>query len=70
MPRYDSRGWPRYVPVAERRRKAERMAAKLAKKGLSREVLEGGGEALLTELGDTELLRLVSLDIHRALAEG
>ena len=33
MPRYDSRGWPRYVPVAERRRKAERMAAKLAKKG-------------------------------------
>jgi len=33
MPRYDSRGWPRYVPVAERRRKAERMAAKLAKNG-------------------------------------
>jgi uncharacterized Zn finger protein len=33
MPRYDSRGWPRYVPVAERRRKAERMTAKLAKKG-------------------------------------
>src|SRR3954453_6032404 len=33
MLRYDSRGWPRYVPVAERRRKAERIAAKLAKKG-------------------------------------
>jgi SNF2 family DNA or RNA helicase len=41
-----------------------------AKKGLSREVLDGGGEALLTEMGDAELIRLVSLDIHRALAEG
>jgi non-specific serine/threonine protein kinase len=40
-----------------------------AKKGLSRDALEGGGETLLTELRDDELLRLVSLDIHRALEE-
>ena len=39
------------------------------KKQLSRDVLEGGGETLLTELRDEELLRLVSLDIHRALEE-
>jgi len=41
-----------------------------AKKGLSREILEGGGEQLLTEMADDELMRLVSLDIHRALTEG
>ena len=40
------------------------------KKGLSREALEGGGEARLTELSDEELLRVVSLDIERALGEG
>ncbi len=33
MPRYDDGGWPAYVPVAERRRKAEREAAKLRKQG-------------------------------------
>ena len=34
MARYrDYGGWPRYVPVAERRRKAERLAAKLRKQG-------------------------------------
>jgi len=33
MSRYDDGGWPAYVPVAERRRKAEREAAKLRKKG-------------------------------------
>lgn len=34
MARYrDYGGWPRYVPVAERRRKAERIAAKLRKQG-------------------------------------
>jgi len=33
MPRYDDGGWPAYVPVAERRRKAEREVAKLRKKG-------------------------------------
>jgi superfamily II DNA or RNA helicase len=41
-----------------------------AKKGLSREILESGGERLLTEMSDAELLRLVSLDINRAAAEG
>jgi non-specific serine/threonine protein kinase len=41
-----------------------------AKKSLSQQLLEGGGELLLTELGDDELVRLVSLDINRALAEG
>jgi uncharacterized Zn finger protein len=30
---YDGWGWPPYVPVAERRRKAEKAAAKLVKKG-------------------------------------
>ena len=33
MSRYDKGGWPAYVPVAERRRKAERETAKLRKKG-------------------------------------
>jgi len=33
MSRYDDGGWPAYVPVAERRRKAEREVAKLRKKG-------------------------------------
>jgi superfamily II DNA or RNA helicase len=40
-----------------------------SKKSLSREILEGGGETLLTELDDAELLRVVSLDIDRALPE-
>jgi len=30
---HDDRGWPQYVPVAERRKKAEREMAKLRKKG-------------------------------------
>jgi len=33
MSRYDDGGWPAYVPIAERRRKAEREVAKLRKKG-------------------------------------
>ena len=33
MSRHDHGGWPAYVPVAERRRQAEREAAKLRKKG-------------------------------------
>ena len=33
MSRHDHGGWPTYVPVAERRRQAEREAAKLRKKG-------------------------------------
>jgi SNF2 family DNA or RNA helicase len=41
-----------------------------AKKGLSSEILEGGGEKLITEMADDEIIRLVSLDIHRAAAEG
>jgi hypothetical protein len=32
-------------------------------------VLEGGAELLLTEMQDEELLRLVALDIHKALGE-
>jgi superfamily II DNA or RNA helicase len=39
------------------------------KKGLSRQLLEGDGQKLLTELDDAELIRLVSLDIRRASAE-
>jgi hypothetical protein len=40
-----------------------------AKTTLSADLLEGGGEALLTELSDKELLETVSLDLGRALAE-
>jgi SNF2 family DNA or RNA helicase len=39
------------------------------KSTLSADLLEGGGEALLTELSDRELLETVSLDLGRALAE-
>jgi non-specific serine/threonine protein kinase len=34
--------------------------------GLANDLLEGGGEQLLTEMDNQDLLRLVSLDIHRA----
>lgn len=37
-----------------------------AKRGLSRDLLEGGAELLLTEMKDDELLKLVALDIHSA----
>ena len=37
-----------------------------AKRGLARELLEEGGERLLTELSDAELLATVALDIHKA----
>ena len=37
------------------------------KVGLSKELLEGGGEKLLTEMDDRELLDFVALDIHRAV---
>jgi non-specific serine/threonine protein kinase len=37
-----------------------------AKVSLAREVLEGGGELLLTEMSDEDLLRTVALDIHKA----
>ena len=38
------------------------------KKSLTAEILEGGGEKLLTELGNEELLRFVALDLQRATA--
>ncbi|MFT3767720.1 MAG: DEAD/DEAH box helicase [Minicystis sp.] len=40
------------------------------KRGLSDEILAGGGEAWLTELPSDELLRLVSLDLKSAVEEG
>jgi non-specific serine/threonine protein kinase len=39
------------------------------KRGLAAELLEGGGEALITEMSNEEVLRLVSLDVGSALAE-
>ena len=39
------------------------------KRKLASDVLEGGAEALLTEMGDEDLLRLVSLDLKRAAEE-
>ena len=36
------------------------------KTALAREVLEGGGEALLTEMSDEQLLDVVALDVERA----
>jgi len=38
-----------------------------SKSRLSKDLLESGAELLLTELKDEELLRLVALDIHKAL---
>jgi superfamily II DNA or RNA helicase len=40
-----------------------------SKNQLSKDVIEGGGELLLTEMKDDELLKLVSLDINAALKE-
>lgn len=37
-----------------------------AKKSMTAEILEGGGEKLLTELSNDELLRFVALDLQRA----
>jgi non-specific serine/threonine protein kinase len=40
------------------------------KRSLAADVLEGGGgEQLLTEMGDEQLLKLVSLDVRRAMDE-
>ncbi len=39
------------------------------KRQLARDLLEGGGEVRLTELGDEELLRLVALDLASATAD-
>jgi non-specific serine/threonine protein kinase len=41
-----------------------------SKRGLARDLLEGGADLLLTEMKDDELLRLVALDVHAALREG
>jgi len=40
-----------------------------SKQTLVKDVLQGGAELQLTELGDQELLKLVTLDIHSARAE-
>ncbi|HLM98518.1 MAG TPA: DEAD/DEAH box helicase [Bryobacteraceae bacterium] len=40
-----------------------------SKQKLSKELLEGGADLLLTELKDEELLKLVALDINKALKE-
>jgi SNF2-related domain/SNF2 Helicase protein/Helicase conserved C-terminal domain len=40
-----------------------------SKRQLAKDLLEGGAELLLTELKNEELLRLVALDIHKALEE-
>jgi non-specific serine/threonine protein kinase len=40
-----------------------------SKRRLSQELLEGGADLLLTEMKDEELLRLVALDINKALKE-
>ena len=40
-----------------------------SKRQLSQDLLEGGGEVLLTEMKDDELLKLVALDLHAAQVE-
>ncbi len=40
-----------------------------SKRRLSQDLLEGGGEVLLTEMRDDELLKLVALDLHTASEE-
>ena len=40
------------------------------KKALASDVLQSGGETLLTEMSNDELMKVVSLDIHRALGDG
>ncbi len=40
-----------------------------SKRQLSRDVLEGGADMMLTELKDDELLQLVALDINKAIGE-
>ena len=40
-----------------------------AKRSLSRELLDGGAETLITEMSNEEILRLVSLDVTSALQE-
>jgi non-specific serine/threonine protein kinase len=37
------------------------------KSGLAKDLLEGGGEAVLTEMDNDQLLQFVSLDINKAM---
>jgi len=39
------------------------------KQTMVRGVLQGGGQALLTEMSDEELMAMVALDLRRATAE-
>jgi superfamily II DNA or RNA helicase len=39
------------------------------KKGLAADLLEAGGEGLVTEMSDADVMRIVSLDLRSALAE-
>jgi non-specific serine/threonine protein kinase len=41
-----------------------------SKRGLARDLLEGGPDLLLTEMKDEDLLRLVALDVNAALRDG
>ena len=41
-----------------------------SKRGLAKDVLEGGGELMLTEMKDDDLLRLVALDVNAAMKDG
>ena len=40
-----------------------------SKRRLSQDLLEGGGEVLVTEMPDDELLKLVALDLYTASGE-
>ncbi len=40
-----------------------------AKKGLSKELLEGSNDLLLTEMSNEELLKVISLDIKQSFQE-
>jgi non-specific serine/threonine protein kinase len=40
-----------------------------SKRQLSKDLIEGGAELLLTELQDEDLLKLVALDLNAALKE-
>ena len=37
-----------------------------SKKSLAKEIVEGGGETLVTEMSDEQLLQMVALDINKA----
>ena len=39
------------------------------KKGLAADLLEAGGDGLVTEMSDADVMRIVSLDLGSALAE-